>query len=622
MDFVDYDSAWRWSVNDIEGFWKTIWEYFNVRARKETGKVLEARKMPGAKWFVGAELNFADHFFRSQRNGPALIYKSENDKKEVSWAQLQAQVSSVAASLRRMGVSKGDRVAAYLPNRPETIVAMLATASLGAVWSSCSLDFGAPSVLDRFKQIEPKVLLVVDGYYYGGKRYDKRQTIGSIVSSLPTLKGKILVQGDEASREIADFVTWDSLLDERAMLSFEPVPFDHPLWILYSSGTTGLPKPIVHGHGGILLEHLKAVGLHNDVKPNDRMFWFTTTGWMMWNYLLAGLLMGATLVLYDGSPAYPDMNALWDLAEDTGITFFGASAAYVSSCMKARISPKSTYGLRQLRGFGSTGSPLPPEGFEWLYREIKDDLWVASVSGGTDLCTPFVGGCPILPVFSGEIQCRYLGAKVESYSERGTPVIGEVGELVITEPMPSMPIYFWGDVTGGRYRESYFETFPGVWRHGDWIKINGRGTCVIYGRSDATIKRMGVRIGTSEIYRIVESIPEVTDSLVIDVETQSGSTFMPLFVVMAEGSELDETRKKMIGERIRRDLSPRYVPDEILAVPAIPRTLNGKKLEVPIKRLFMRVDPAEAFSKDSLANPESTDAFIEYARRLGKRLNR
>jgi len=615
VSFRGYRELWGWSVDRLEDFWQSISDYFGVRFSRGYSAVLDSRKMPGARWFAGATLNYAEHVFAARNDSPAMIHVSENGQREVSWNELESSVSSLAVHLRGAGVGQGDRVAAYIPNVPEAVIAFLACASIGAVWSSCSPDFGVPSVLDRFRQIEPKVLVASDGYSYGGRFYERSSEIEEIRSSLPTLKETIVVAGGR-ERSAGGTVEWEEAVSGGGSMTFEHVEFGHPLWILYSSGTTGLPKPIVHGHGGILLEHLKVLSLHNDIKKGDRFFWFTTTGWMMWNYLISGLLLGATIVLYDGSPSFPDMNAIWELAEKKGVTFLGTSAPYINSCMKAGIKPGETHTLDRLRGIGSTGSPLSPEGFEWVYGKVKEDIWLASISGGTDLCTAFVGGCPTLPVLSGVIQCRCLGAKVESYGEDGRPRVGEVGELVITEPMPSMPSYFWGDRDGSRYRESYFEMFPGVWRHGDWIEIREDGGCVIYGRSDATIKRMGVRIGSSEIYRVVESIQEVADSLVVDIEGREGVSYMPLFVVLAGDRRLDEGLKRKIAEKIRSDLSPRYVPDEIIQVEQIPRTLNGKRMEVPVKRILMGVEPSRAFNRGSMANPEAMDSFISIASRL------
>jgi acetoacetyl-CoA synthetase len=620
--FGSYDELWRWSVDDLEGFWESILRHFEVNGRGNYSSVLSSRSMPGCEWFPGLELNYTEYLFRSPRQGTALLCRSEQGEREVSWGELERMVAAASEGLRELGVVKGDRVVAYLPNGPEAVVAFLASASMGAVWSSCPPEHGVLSVIDRFKQIEPKVLLTVDGYTYGGKYYDRSEAVRGIVNSLPTLQKTVLVDRHDGATSIGPDgkrpTEWEELLGRRAgKIHYEPVPFSHPIWVLYSSGTTGLPKPIVHGQGGILLEHLKGAVLHNDLGPGDRFLWLTTTGWMMWNYLVGGLLSGSTIVLYDGSSSFPNMNALWDVAEKTQLTFMGVSASYVAACMKAGIEPASTHRLDHLRGIGSTGSPLSPEGFEWLYSHVKRDLWVASISGGTDICSVLVGGCPILPVYSGEIQCRWLGAEVEAFNEQGNPVTGKMGELVVTEPLPSMPLFFWGDREGARYRESYFETFPGVWRHGDWIMITERGTSVIYGRSDATIKRMGVRIGTSEIYRSVESMPEVADSLAVDVEVTGGRTFLLLFVVPAVGKATNgDSLGQRIKQKIREDVSPRHVPDEVLVVKAIPRTLSGKKLEVPIKRILQGADPAKVLNRGSLGNPDAVDELIEIANRL------
>lgn len=619
LEFSNYQELWNWSVRNIEEFWESIALYFSVRFAKPYTRIIDSRRMPGAKWFVGASLNYAEHVLKDKGDGTAVIYVGEQNQSELSWRELRERTFSLATYLRNNGVNSGDRIVSYIQNIPEAIIAFLACSSIGAIWSSCSPDFGIPSVLNRFKQIEPKVLIASDGYYYNGKFYDRSDTISKISRELPTLE-RVIIIPSRGETELKGAVLWDDAISEKGEESYKYVDFSHPLWILYSSGTTGLPKAIVHGHGGILVEHLKALSLHNDIKRDDRFFWFTTTGWMMWNYLLSGLLFGTTIVLYDGSPSFPNMNALWDIAERVGITFLGVSAPYIGSCMKAGIDPRSTHKLNALRGIGSTGSPLSPDGFRWVYKHIKDDLWLASISGGTDLCTAFVGGCPILPVYAGELQCRYLGASVEAFDENGKRVYDSVGELVITEPMPSMPLYFWGDKDGRRYLESYFDLFQGVWRHGDWIEIRHDGRCIIYGRSDATLKRMGVRIGTSEIYSVVESIPEITDSLIISVEGISGGAYMPLFVVLREGVRLDDTLKAKIIDKIRNDLSPRYVPDEIFAVPSIPRTLNGKKVEVPVKKIFMGVEPEKAFNRDSLINPDSMDYFIRlYKEILGRK---
>jgi len=618
QDFDDYGELWTWSVDDLESFWGSIWKYFDVADADYP--VLTDRKMPGARWFEGSEVNFAEYVFRKKREGTALIAKVERKPpRTVSWQELEKRTSALAAHLRKMGVKVGDRVAAYLPNTPEAVIAFLACASTGAIWSCCSPDFGAPAVLDRFSQIEPKVLIATDGYGYGGKWFDRKQELGSVVQSLPTIKRTILVPGKADSTPLSGADIWDDVVAGMENPDYESLPFDHPLWILYSSGTTGLPKPIVHGHGGILVQLLKEVSLHTDIRPGDRFFWFTTTGWMMWNYLMGGLLLGGASVLYSGSPLFPHMYSLWDLVDKTQTTFMGGSAAYFSSCLKAGLEPKSSHSLTKLRGIGSTGSPLSTDSFEWVYSKVKEDVWLASVSGGTDVCSPFVGGCPILPVNSGEIQCRSLGSKVEAYDEVGNPVIGQVGELVLTEPIPSMPLYLWGDADGSRYRESYFGVYPGVWRHGDWIEITRRGTCIIYGRSDATIKRMGVRIGTGEIYRAVESLPEVADSMAVDLGGSEGDGRMVLFVSTADKGKLTKELESKIRSKIRADISPRYVPDVIIQAPSIPRTLNGKKLEVPVKKVLAGSDPTKVLNRDSIADPASVDFFVELARsgRLG-----
>lgn len=612
--FESYDELWQWSVDDLEGFWGSVWKYFEVSDADYP--VLAERRMPGAQWFEGSEVNFARRVLEGNFEGTALLSKSERGTlKAMSWQELRKRTAALAAHLRALGVGQGDRVAAYLPNTPEAVVAFLASASLGAIWSCCSPDFGAPAVLDRFTQIDPKVLVAVDGYPYGGKWFDRTEAVASITKALPSLKTVIGVQGRPNAAPVPGSISWEDLVAGKDSFDPEWLPFDHPLWILYSSGTTGLPKPIVHGHGGILVEMLKGVSLHNDIRPGDRFFWFTTTGWMMWNHLLGGLLHGATLVLYNGSPSFPNMDSLWDLVDRSGTTFMGGSAAYFSACMKSKLKPGSSHELTRLRGIGSTGSPLPPEAFEWVYSAVKGDVWLASVSGGTDLCAPFVGGCPILPVHSGEIQCRALGAKVEAFDEQGRPVLGKVGELVLSEPLPSMPLYFWGDKDGSRYRESYFSYFPGVWRHGDWVEITRRGTCIIFGRSDATIKRLGVRIGTSEVYRAVESIPEVAESMAVELDDADEEGELVLFVTLAAGRELDPELEARIRGRVRTDLSPRHVPDVVIAAPAIPKTLSGKKLEVPVKRILMGGDPTKVLNRDSLADPGAVDFYVELARR-------
>jgi acetoacetyl-CoA synthetase len=594
----DYDELWRWSVDDLDGFWASIWDFFEVDGGYE--RVLASSEMPGATWFPGARLNYAEHLFRGKDpDAVAIVHASElRELSELTWGELREQTASMAARLRALGVQRGDRVAAYMPNIPEAVAAFLATASIGAVWSSCSPDFGARSVIDRFAQIEPKVLLAVDGYRYNGRDFDRRETVERIAAETG---GEVVTLG------YLDGTGWPG--DPAGELTFERVAFDHPLWVLYSSGTTGLPKAIVQGQGGILLEHLKKLNLHVDARAGDRVFWFTTTGWMMWNFLVSGLLTEAAIVLYDGSPGHPDMGVLWDLADRAGITCFGTSAAYVAACMKAGVEPAEGRDLSRLRAVGSTGSPLSPESFRWVYDHVGSDTWLFSTSGGTDLCTAFVGGVPILPVYEGELQARALGASVESWDPEGRPLVGEVGELVITKPMPSMPLYLWNDPEGERYRESYFDMYPGIWRHGDWIEITERGTAIITGRSDSTINRGGVRMGTAEIYRAVLAVDEVVDALVVDIGT------MPLFVVLREGTDLDDDLAARIRARVREDCSPRHVPDEVVAVEEVPRTLSGKVLELPVKKILMGTPPEQAASRDSLQNPAALDFFVSWAGR-------
>ncbi len=625
LSFDSYDDLWKWSVTNLEDFWVSIWEFNRIQTSQPYCQALSERKMPGAKWFVGAKLNYAEHVFRwAKLETPALKFQSEiRPLTEISWSELSQKVSSVATALRNMGVKCGDRVVAYLPNIPETIIAFLACASIGAVWSSCSPDFGFRSVTDRFRQIEPKILFAVDGYQYGGKKFDCQRTIATLQGSLPTLKHTILVPylyPSNASYEVTNVLMWDDVAKETGPLTYEQVDFNHPMWIVYSSGTTGLPKPLVHSQGGILIEFLKFTGLHVDVRPRDSFFWFSTTGWVMWNIMQGGLLLGSTSVLYDGSPGYPDMNVLWDLAEKARVTAFGASAAFIMGCMSQKLTPGKTRDLSALRVVGSTGSPLSPAGFKWVYDSVKDDLLLGSVSGGTDPCTGFLGSCPLLPVRAGELQCRCLGVKAEAYDENGHPVVDEVGELVITEPMPSLPIYLWNDPENKRYIESYFEVFPGVWRHGDWVKITSRGSAVIAGRSDSTLKRMGVRMGSSEIYGVVDELPEISESLIVGFENSKGKYIMPLFVVLKEGVDFSDALKDKIRNAIRNALSPRHVPDEIYAVLSIPKTLNSKRLEVPVKKILSGTPIEKAVNVDSMMNPESLKFFQELATRLNNAL--
>ena len=621
--FSNYDELWQWSVNDTEHFWEVLCHYFDIKFHTPYSRVLSDNQMPDVRWFEGATLNFTEHVFRMESIHPALMFQSETQKlKAISWAELRQETASLSNWLKKEGVNKGDRVAAYVPNIPHAFSSVLATASIGAVWSSCSPDFGADSVIERFSQIEPTVLIAVDGYHYGGKKHDRIEQVNYLLEHLPSVKKVILIpylNEDSTTKSIKtqkDVVHWkDTVSNHDAELICEPVDFSHPLWVLYSSGTTGLPKPIVHSQGGILLEHLKYMEFHANVKPGDRFFWYSTTGWMMWNVVLSALLRGATALVYDGSPGYPDMKVVWKFAQDTKMTTFGTSAAYITSCMKAGLTPAAEFDLAALKSVGSTGSPLPPEGFKWVYEQVGNQILLNSTSGGTDICSSFVGGNPLLPVHAGEIQCRLLGCEVQSFNEDGIPVENEVGEMVITKPMPSMPVYFWNDAEKKRYRESYFEMFPGVWRHGDWIKITPKGSCIIYGRSDATLNKMGVRIGTSEIYRAVEAEISVADSLIISIERSDGSWFMPLFVKLRDNQSLTESISATIKKNIRERISPRFIPDTIIQVEDIPYTLSGKKLEKPIKRIFEGASPEKVISLDALRNPESVQAFIKLAQK-------
>ena len=621
LRFEDYGALWRWSVDDLDGFWRAVWDFFDVQADGNPDPVLGVREMPGAEWFPETTLNYAEHALRNGRGEqPAILHTSElRGDGALSWDDLSEQVAAVAAGLRSMGVEAGDCVASYCPNIPETIVTFLACASIGAVWSSCSPDFGLVSVTDRFAQVEPRVLFAVDGYSYGGRDFGRLDTVADLQATIASIERVVLVPYLDPSPDLTGLdavVTWDSLLADHAgaPLCFERVPFSHPLWTLYSSGTTGVPKAIVQSQGGILLEHLKVMNLQTDAQPGDRLFWFTTTGWMMWNFLVSGLLSGTTVVLYDGNPGYPDLNVLWDWAARAGVTIFGTSAAYISACMKAGIEPRSGRDLGSLRALGSTGSALPPEGFDWIYEQLGPDLWLFSTSGGTDICSGFIGGVPILPVYRGELQGPALGVALAAWDEEGEPVMGRVGELVVTEPMPSMPLFFWGDEDGSRYRESYFEMFPGVWRHGDWLELTERGTGIIYGRSDSTINRGGIRIGTAEIYRGVLSVDGVIDALVVDVPKAGTEGWIMLFVVLAERTDLDNDLIAQIARRVRTTSSPRHVPDQVLEIDEVPRTLSNKVLEVPVKRILMGMPWETVVSRDSLANPTALDYFIEMAR--------
>jgi acetoacetyl-CoA synthetase len=618
----DYDQLWQWSIDHPEAFWQSIWDYFDVISHERPRYVRSDDAMPDTQWFAGARLNYAEHVFRmASAERPAIRFQSERHPlTEISWAELEAQVAALATYLGQQGVGPGDRVVGYLPNIPAATVAWLAACSLGAVWSSASPDFGVSSVVERFAQVEPTVLVAVDGYQYGGKPYDKRDAVGDIVAQLPSLRRSVLISylDAEAGAFLAQADTWEAALaTPAAPLGFTPLPFEHPIWVLYSSGTTGQPKAITHSHGGMLLEHLKYLTFHNDVKAGENFFWFSTTGWMMWNYVQAALLRGATIVLYDGSPGYPSLEVLWELAAQAPLHHFGTSAPYVVACMKQQLQPGQSHDLHALRSLSATGAPLPPAGFAYLYEAVKSDLWVASMSGGTDVCTAFVGGVPTEPVYEGEIQRRALGCALASLDEAGEPLIDEVGEMVITQPMPAMPIYFWNDPGQARYRHSYFETYPGLWRHGDWIKLTSRHTLVILGRSDATLNRQGVRIGTAEIYRAVDQIPGIADCLIVNLELPNGDHYMPLFVKLLPGQALDQALTDAVNRTLRQTYSPRHVPDELVEVPDIPYTISGKKLEAPVKRILMGRHVEQAANPGSMRNPQSLDFFVQFrAQRL------
>lgn len=613
---ADYDELWSFSVTQPGEFWGAVADFLGVRWHERPNEVLADASVPGARWFPGGTLNYAEHALDGKdADEPAVIFVREDGlRTELTYGRLREQVAAARVALAALGVGKGDRVVALAPNCPQTLVAFLAAASLGAIWSSCSPDFGVRAVTDRFSQIEPKVLVAVNGYVYNGRSFDVRPTITLLREEIPSLQATLLVDY-AGGGTLEGVIDWDATLarHEGVAMAFEPVPFDHPLWVLYSSGTTGLPKGIVQGHGGIVVEHLKALALQMDLQPGERFFWFTTTGWMMWNFLIGGLLVGATIVLFDGSPGHPDLGALWRIAERERIRYFGTSAPYIQSCLKAHLEPAKDHDLSALRAIGSTGAPLSVEGFRWIAKEIGENVQICSVSGGTDLCAAFVASAPDVPVWLGELSCRALGAAVAAFDDDGNEVVDEVGELVIKQPMPSMPVFFWHDPDGSRLREAYFDHYPGVWRHGDWIMITRRGSAVIYGRSDSTLNRGGVRMGTAEFYRVVEGFDEVADSLVIDT-SGAGNTEGELlcFVVLAKGAALAE-----VEPRLRRDLraalSPRHVPDRFVEVAEVPRTLNGKKCEVPVKKILAGTAPERAVSRDALANPDALRPFVELA---------
>jgi acetoacetyl-CoA synthetase len=621
LTFDGYHDLWAWSVDRIEDFWEAIWDYFTIDAAAPYRQVLSQRAMPGGRWFPGARLNYAEHVFRqSTPHRPALKFRSEvHPLREVSWQELYDQVAGTAAFLRRSGIRPGDRVVAYMPNIPETVVIFLACASVGAVWSCCSPDFAGRSVIDRFRQIEPKVLFCVDEYVYGGRTFNCGPAMEALQKNLPTLEKVVVVPYREPLTDPAGAsgeVTWNRIVDDREPLVFEPVPFSHPLWVVYSSGTTGKPKGLVHSQGGILLEFLKFLTFHLDLRREDTFFWYSTTGWVMWNIVQGGLLTGAVPLLYDGHPAYPDLYPLWAVAEEAKISFFGTSAAFITACMQARLQPGKRFNLQDIRAVGSTGSPLSPDGFKWIYDHVHADLVLGSTAGGTDVCTGFMGACPVLPVRAGELQCRCLGVNAQAWDDQGAPLENRVGELVITRPMPSMPLHLWNDADGSLYRESYFELYPGVWRHGDWVRFTPSGGCVIQGRSDSTLNRQGVRMGSSDFYNVLEEMEEISDCLIVGVPDRQGDYRIVLFVVPGEGSHLGEDLKTKINTTLRVNLSPRHIPDRIVAAPEIPRTLNGKKLEVPVIRILAGAAAEEAVNRDAMSNPEAIEFFLQFAEKM------
>jgi acetoacetyl-CoA synthetase len=622
LNFQTYKDLWQWSVDVPDEFWKCIIEFFRVAYDGVPDPVTNGLAMPETRWFENLSLSYAEHIFRNdQQEGIAIIATNESgEHREVTWNVLRRNVAACQEHFRLHGVTKGDRVVAYLPNTPEATISFLAANGLGCIWSSCSPDFGVAAVVERFAQIKPRVLIAAARYVYGGKVFDTLAVIRDIARAMPSLEQVILVNSVEGSIELSlpghSVVTYrwsDVMAHEGALLECIRVPFNHPIWVLYSSGTTGKPKAIVHSTGGILLEQLKYGAFHNDFKSGERCFWFTTTGWMMWNYIHGSLLAGCTLVLFDGSPGYPDLMTLWRLADEQRVTHFGVSAAFILSCLRQQLEPGNTLPLRSLRSIGSTGSTLPAEGFQWIYGHVKETVWLASMSGGTDVCSAFVGGNPTLPVYAGEIQCRALGCGLLAFDDDATPVTEAVGEMVITQSMPSMPIFFWNDEDRSRYRESYFDTYANVWRHGDWILITDRGSVIIYGRSDATLNRGGVRIGTSEIYSAVDLIPEVRDSLIVCVERKSGEFWMPLFVAMQPGVALTQEIKSRINQSLKSNFSPRHVPDEIIEVPDIPYTISGKKTETPVKKILLGAIPSRVVSRDVLRNPQAMDFFVSLA---------
>lgn len=621
LHFESYSGLWRWSVDRPDEFWESVWDFFELQADGSRNPVLASRQMPGAAWYPNARLNYAEHAFRHESDQrPALIARSENaGTREVSWAALRRDTGALAAKLRALGIGPGDRVAAYLPSRPEAVVAFLACASIGAIWSGCAPDMGPAVVLDRFGQIEPKLLIACDSYSYNGKVHDRAGSVDELLRGLPGVRAVVHVAGPLAAERPVnwrDRIGWEDAVGVAAGLVFERVPFNHPLWIVYSSGTTGLPKAMVHGHGGIVITHLKTMALQHDLRPGDRLLFLGGIGWIVWNMQVGALLTGASIVLYDGNPSWPDGESLWRFIDEHRVTLFGCGAAFLTACMKSTVRPREFARLEHLRAINSTGSPLPIEAYRWVYDAVKSDIWLASISGGTDIAAGFVACAPTLPVTAGEIQCRELGVAAYAFNDAGKAVEDQVGELVVTQPMPSMPIFFWNDPGNRRYLDSYFGTFPGVWRHGDWIRFTPRGTAVIYGRSDSTINRSGIRMGTAEIYRVVEEMPEVRDSLVVDLEFLGRDSFMPLFVVLEAGHVLDDALKARILQQIRSRASARHVPNEIYQISEVPRTLTGKKMEVPIRKLLLGAPMGQVVSPDAMVNPASLEFFVEFAARL------
>jgi acetoacetyl-CoA synthetase len=622
QQFHSYNDLWRWSVGDQEGFWGSLFEYLGVRTSSPYDRVLASSSMPGAEWFPGARLNYAEHALRFERGDAiAMIHSAEGSPpRTISWTELGNSVRKMAERLRALDVGPADRVVGYLPNSPEAVIAMLAVASIGAIWASCSPELGPRGVVERFSQLAPKVLYCVDGYLYGGKPFDRRSDLREILASLPSLQQVIYLRRLEPESEVPlsdHTLLWEDLLAgpdvPRETFRFHQAPFAHPLWVLFSSGTTGLPKPIMHCHGGIVLEQMKALRLHLDIHPTDRVFIFTTPGWMMWNMLVSVLLVDAVPVLYDGNAAYPDPASLWSLVERTDVSFFGASPAYVATLEKAGVRPRERFDLPRLESVLLAGSPVTAQCMSWFHRNVKSDLWVHSGSGGTDLCTGIAGGIVTQPVYAGEIQGRQLGVAAHAFNEKGQPVIDEVGEMVITRPLPSMPVGFWNDSDGSRYRDSYFNFYPGVWRHGDFFKVNLRGGCFVLGRSDATLNRHGVRIGTAEIYRSLTELTEIEDALIVNLDLPSGAFFMPLFLKLRVGITLDDELQNKVRLLLRKTYSPRHVPDKIYQVGAIPYTLTGKKMEVPVRRILMKVPAAKAADRTAMADGSALEWFVSYA---------